>query len=521
MKIARIVSFFSFILFTLVLLAQFAFASLALAQTGGQESPGGASATPIPISASATPAPSLAQAIRLDTPLTVHLSGTTPISISYKSTASETISVTARSLEAEDVLDPMLTVLDPSGSQLASNDDHRTNRTDLAPHDSLIDGLALPAAGRYVIQVAAVDASMEGDVEVVVTEGSAPTPEETSADLTVSDRVPDNAPYVYDFQAKAGEVVTISVRATDNQLDPTVSLRDSSDRELASNDDQTTSTVLGPYDSEIAGFTIPASGTYTVQITGFAGVGGTFTLTIARGGQPVSVTPQPTIEAPTATPEQSSQVVHGSVESGSTFTYSFDGNAGDVYIITALADTQDFDPRMSIYLNDNYVADNDDYGTTDPGMKSTDSRIYDLILAETGTYEIDVHGYSDSSGDFTLTLDRVATGAPTGSPDEHVELGTVAAGDTYSYSFDAQAGDYVTITARYLTLGFDPYITLMDSNGTVLLDNDNEGSIWGDYAYYDAKIPNYHITETGTYTVEVSGGDGSGGTFGLTIGTRR
>jgi hypothetical protein len=192
-----------------------------------------------------------------------------------------------------------------------------------------------------------------------------------------------------------------------------------------------------------------------------------------------------------------------------------------VYTITAQADTSDFDPRISVYLNDSYVMDNDDYGSTDPAMKSTDARVYNLILTESGSYEVDVRGYQNSSGDFTLTLDRVATGAPTSAPDEHVELGTVAAGDTYSFSFDAQAGDFVSITARYLTQGFDPYITLMDASGTVLMDNDNEGSVYGDYAYYDAKIPNFHITETGTYTVEVSGVDGSGGSFGLTIGTLR
>ncbi len=505
MKIARIFAF---------LLVLFVAAPAALAQTGGHESPGGATATPVP---------ALAVPAKLDTPVTVHVSGTTPADINYKTAGNETISVTARSLEAEDVLDPSLSILDPSGTVIASNDDHRTSRTDLAPHDSLVSGLTLSAAGRYTIEVVSVDASAQGDVEVLVTSGGTPDTQETATPDTISDRVPDNNAYTHDFQATAGETLTISVRATDNQLDPTVSLDDSAGNELATNDDQTTNSALGPYDSEIANFAIPQTGTYTIKITGFAGIGGSFDLTITHGGtQVVVASPTPQSVNPTATPSQTTPVViQGTVKSNDVYTYNLDANTGDVYTITVTAVSSDFDPRVSIYLDNKYIMDNDDYGSTDPSMQSTDARIYDLILTESGTYEIDVRGYQDSSGDFKMTIDQVATNAPTGTPDEHVELGTVASGSTYSYNFDAQAGDWVSLTARTLTTGFDPYITLLNADGTVLLDNDNEGSTYGDLAYYDAEIHNYHITTAGTYTVEVSGTKGSSGTFGLTIGTLR
>ncbi len=508
MKIIRILPF---------LLALLIFAPAALAQTGGQESPGAGAATATPATGGAV----LAQPIRLDTPLTISLSGTTPVGLSYKSAGNETLSITARSLEAEDVLDPLLTVQDAGGAQIASNDDHRTSRTDLAPRDSLVAGLVLAAAGRYTIQVASVDANAQGSVEVLVTSGGAAPPEEAPSE-TISDRVPDNNAYSHDFVGSAGEIVTISVRATDNQLDPTVSLRDSSGSEIASNDDQTTDPALGPYDSQIANFALPETGTYTIQITGFAGLGGTFDLTIARGGTralAATPTPEPTITPDIPTPTQ--QIIKGTVYSGDVYTYAFDANAGDVYTITVVATSSDFDPRVSVYFNDDYIADNDDYGSSDPNLQSTDSRIYNLIIHETGSYDIDVRGYSDSEGDFALTIDPVATDAPTGQPVEAVELGTVDSGEIYSYSFEAEAGDYISLTVRNLTLGFDPYITLLDADGTVLFDNDNEGSTYGDYAYFDAKIPNFRITESGTYTVEVSGVQGSSGTFGLTIGTLR
>ncbi len=473
-----------------------------LAQTGGQESPGG-SGTPT------VPPPE--QAIKLDTPVTVHLVGTTPVTLSYKSGGNETVSITARSLEAQDVLDPMLNILDLNGATLASNDDHRTNRTDLAPRDSLIANLTLDAPGRYIIEVSAVDDTMQGDVEVLVSSGSATV--STSANQTIDQTIADNGSYDANFQGNAGDVVTITVRATDGRFDPYTTLLDSSGTLLASNDDHDSNDPnLGAYDSQIANFTLPSTGTYTVEVTASDRVGGAFELTISSGG---GSAPQPT-SSPNLTPT----VVHGTVQPNAVYTYNFDGNAGDVYTITVQADSSNFDPRVTVYLNNQYVADNDDYGTTDPNLQSTDARIYDLILTDSGSYEIDVRGYQDSSGDFTMTLDPIATNAPTTPPVEDVELGSVDTGNTYSYNFTAQAGDWVTITARGLSQGFDPYISLLDANGNVLIDNDDNGSGYGALAFLDAQIPNYHITESGTYTVEVSGYD-AGGSFGLTIGTLR
>src|SRR5262245_4299082 len=109
------------------LLLMFLFVVPALAQTGGEESPGGgesdapaaqavtATATvAAPAAPTATPAapaapPSAAGAIkgtpiRLDTPLTISLDGETPVNLSYKSPGNETITVSVRSLADEDVL---------------------------------------------------------------------------------------------------------------------------------------------------------------------------------------------------------------------------------------------------------------------------------------------------------------------------------------------------------------------------------------------------------------------------------
>ena len=132
-----------------------------------------------------------------------------------------------------------------------------------------------------------------------------------------------------------------------------------------------------------------------------------------------------------------------------------------------------------------------------------------------------MRGYKDSAGSFTLTIDKVATDAPTGLPSEQVVLGTVKSRETFTQTFEAQAGDYVTITARALTTDFDPYVALVDAAGTVLIDNDDHGTSSATLGFYDSWISNYHITADGTYTVEVSGSTDVAGSFGLTIGTLR
>jgi hypothetical protein len=498
----------------------------ALAQTGGEESPVGTPETPVN-----------GPALRLDTPVTVELAGTTPVNLSYKTAGGETVSISVRSLEAEGILDPTVSVMDANGATLASNDDHRTDRTDLTPRDSLIESLDLPAAGRYTIQVAGVDATVTGNVEVLISSASsqsepAPGPSLDTAqgqaelqgkDINISDTVPPDKPYTTTFPASEGDVITITVKATDNQLDPKVSLLDSTGAELANNDDHdSTDSSLGPYDSQILNFTIPKTDTYTVSISGFAGIGGTFDLTIGSGGGGTNNTnPTPSPLNPTQAPAEDRQFINGTVAAGDTYKYDLQAQAGDVYTITVQSTTQDFDPKVSIYLGDTYIIDNDDYGSSDSTLQSTDARIYNWIFQEDGKYELDITGYQSTAGSFNLIIDRVATGAPTGTPSDQVELGSIQSGDTYSYDFDAEEGDWVTITVRTLTKGFDPYLSLLDADGTVLLNNDDNGSGYGDYAYYDSLIRNYYISSSGTYTIEVTSVGDTGGSFGVTISTLR
>ena len=75
---------------------------------------------------------------------------------------------------------------------------------------------------------------------------------------------------MWGFEAKAGDVVTIVLKAADveSSLDTQVYLRDDQGTELAFNDDHDGSRAdLGIFDSLVSDFTIPADGEYRIVAT--------------------------------------------------------------------------------------------------------------------------------------------------------------------------------------------------------------------------------------------------------------
>ncbi len=92
---------------------------------------------------------------------------------------------------------------------------------------------------------------------------------------------------IYSFVGKAGEIVTITMRAAaGSNLDPYVDLLDSGNALVAANDDAPTSAKLGARDAQIAAFKLRFNGTYTIRATRFGrettdGVGA-YTLTLEK-----------------------------------------------------------------------------------------------------------------------------------------------------------------------------------------------------------------------------------------------
>ncbi|MDX2159937.1 MAG: hypothetical protein SF162_01305 [bacterium] len=482
--------------------------------TGGNAEPTLPSPTAV-VPSPAQPDSSSALTISANTPLEVAFANA-PVQVVYDAAAAETVTITARSVEGD--LDTTLTVLDEDGEQLAFNDDHNSER-DLATFDSLIVDLQLSAAGKYILQVDTFSGSGDGVIELVIeTEADSPTAQptvkagETGDLITLEGEFGSGESFETTFEGTQGDVVSITARATDNNLDTVLELVGPDGDIAAENDDHGTSdTVLARYDSRIERFELPETGTYTVVVRGFAGGGGTFELTIQRGDD----------GGQTQAPAGDVIIIEENLRSGDVYSYTLEASAGDVYTITVRGLEESMDPVVSMYAPDgSFLFSNDDHGGSDVLLNTLDARIERFIMQESGDYTIEVYGYQDASGNFELIIEPIAQDAPLGSGQDEVFTGEINANGTFTQDFEAEAGQYITITVRALTDNFDASTALFSSDGVLLASNDDHGSSDANLSFLDSRISNYLITQSGTYTVEVVGYGDSAGTFALIVNVK-
>lgn len=91
--------------------------------------------------------------------------------------------------------------------------------------------------------------------------------------------------------------------------------------------------------------------------------------------------------------------------------------------------------------------------------------------------------------------------------------GSIDAGQTARWSFQARSGAVMSFLAQAQDESLDPVLTLRDSGGRVVLAND-------DYAYPDSRdalLEAIAFPRTDTYTVEIAGFEDSAGAFTLTM----
>lgn len=100
-------------------------------------------------------------------------------------------------------------------------------------------------------------------------------------------------------------------------------------------------------------------------------------------------------------------------------------------------------------------------------------------------------------------------------------VGALDEGAANSYAVDLQAGDTVTVTARRLSLEFDPLITLLAPGGDALAENDDHDAPIFAAADYDAQIVDFAVTESGQYQIDVTDSYGGAGSYLLTISVQR
>jgi hypothetical protein len=308
---------------------------------------------------------------------------------------------------------------------------------------------------------------------------------------------------VYYFQARRGDVVSITMTPVSGNLDPVLYLADNSGNVLAASDD--VNNTLG---AAIRTLQIPEDNFYFIITTRFGhGLGvteGTFELTLIREG----VLSQPGVYL------NYGDSVVGLVDDSAPVTeYIFEARRGDIVNVHMQRISGNLDTYVALSTEQGEVlAANDDRDD------SLDAEIRDFLILDPGFYQIIASRFGQeagtSRGSFVLTLETAPTSGLGLTPDSALLLryGDESRGSinddypTQYYTFGAKRGDIVTLSLTRAGGDLDPLLTLLNPQRTPIAEDDDSGPS------NNALLQSFIIPETGTYYVLATRFDGEAGT---------
>jgi hypothetical protein len=276
------------------------------------------------------------------------------------------------SLTSED-FDTYVRLLDPSGSELAYDDDSGGNL------DSRIGPFTLPSNGTYTISVESFGGSATGSYNLSLSASQLQLMEYSQV---IQGALTFESPSaLYSFRGQAGDVITVNMTSSDFDSYLTLAEGNSAGFPLISDDDGggNLNSLIGPY-------TLPSTGNYLITVSSLSGSDiGNYTVSLNRVTLD-TIQVGETVEA---------QIV----ENGGALYYSFEGTMGSVVNITVDSGGS-LDTTLIVRSPDGYQAGYDD----DSGA-NFDPEISRLALSQTGTYILVVQPYTPgSSGEVTISL---------------------------------------------------------------------------------------------------------------------
>ena len=430
--------------------------------------------------------------------------------------------VTVEMLRVSGTVDPVVTLYDPVGDPVATDDNSGGNRT------ALLRNIVLVEDGVYSLQ--ATGDGFTGDYQlslhtglepqpvtpVVVTQVPTDTPllilvTPTIARAVPGNRLEDHVPVLgfldrpgdldrYPLVAAEGEVLTIGVTPTESsRLRPQIEILGPVGAIVATS---RSSAANAGGDALLTAFEMPTSGTYSVLVTGENNTVGEYTISYGRGSS------RRDIMRPVALPDgaNSGEITRRGYRDVWTAFLSAD----DVITVAVSATDDLLDPVLELVAPDGTVI-----GEDDNSGSGRNPLLSQMTIRETGLYQIRVRGAGAATlGRYTLVW-RYVNRAPTITPPPGTVLllsvDDFAPDNAYRfYPFQGEAGQRVQIrvVARPGS-GFDPVAVLLGPDGTIIAEGDDDG---------DDLNPRFtvELPTDGTYTVRINGYL-SGGPFDLTV----
>jgi len=350
-------------------------------------------------------------------------------------------------------LDLTLTLLDPNRRALAHIDNGYAGVA-----ESATDILLLPPGvyivevtefqgqpGRYTLSLT-LDGQAQHDVGGAIAFGQA-----------LQSRLAANGQQKWVFQGTGGQHVTIVVEPAEPTFDALLDLFGPDGQPLVALDEGFSG------DPELlSGFVLPATGEYAILVRAFAPQGGSYTISLAEGEQPI------------ANYHDAGDLLYGSVQQATlqrreAHAWFFQGRAGDHILIRVSPLSGGLDP--DVWLLDEAVervAAADAYSAGEP-------ETIELTLAGDGGYIVLVRDFNGEAGDYEIVLGA----APIATP-QHAGwlsygdaiIGSIAPNTAVSWSFIAQAGDVIDVTALATEAGGDLVLQLRGPDGLTVLEVD-------------------------------------------------
>ncbi len=200
----------------------------------------------------------------------------------------------------------------------------------------------------------------------------------------------------------------------------------------------------------------------------------------------------------------------GSLRVGRWAIYEFVGRAEQP--VTIRLRSSDFDPFLELYSPLDYRTP---FLTDDDSGRGRNAAFYNITLPFDGLYRVVARSYRDEGiGEYLLSVEAGAGYIPPENERQAIAYGQIIEGalasEAHYYAFTGAADDVVT--ALLSSTAFDAYLELMDSNGVILADNDDNGRN-KDAAIANVQLPAdgvyfliaaaYTLNATGPYTLEL------------------
>ena len=290
---------------------------------------------------------------------------------SFEGEAGEAVTLTITS-----DADTALTLRDPSGWELAADDDSGDGS------NPILVAVELPTSGVYAIAVRSVGGDA-GPFTLLMEKAVVQPPRPIDYGQTVTGAMTEMQPDRYTFTGKQGDIVRITLTADyDNRLE----LYDSNKAVLIQDDDSG-----GSGNAFVAGFPLPEDGNYTIYVMAYdisAATDAPYTLTFDK------------ITVPTPGKIAIGTAVTTVMLTADSDRWTFEGKAGNQVSIAAIGTML---PMLEVYGPDQTLI-----ASKDHELGENAALIDSLTLPGDGEYAIVVGRYGTNPGQYTLMLGKVA-----------------------------------------------------------------------------------------------------------------